>query len=241
MAITKHRAGGSRGANGYGEYQVRYASDKQKNFIKKLLEQKQHNFTGELDTLNVQGAGELITNLLSLPDKVGFVDVASEKQVSFAQSLALSKEGGQELVNQVLQLGKFQSLEQIPKKQMSNLINTLRSKEDKKATITDVGAYLYEGVVYSVRKNYHSGRLFLYTFDEVAKKYLINIPATKKFLPKLLPTHRLTLEEAEKYSANTGVCCHCGRTLTALKSVAGGIGSVCAKHYIKSRGVSSLL
>lgn len=241
MTTTKHRAGGSRGANGYGEYQVRYASDKQKNFIKKLLDQKQHNFTEDLDTLNVQGAGELITNLLSLPDKVGFVDYASEKQVSFAQSLSLTKENGQELVANAIQLAKVQSLEQLSKKQVSLLINNLKAKEDKKATITEVGAYLYEGVVYSVRKNYHNHKFYLYTYDEVAKKYLLNVSATKKMLSKLLPSHRLTLEEAEKYSANTGICCHCGRNLTVLKSVAGGIGPICAKYYIQSKGVSSLL
>lgn len=231
MATTKHRAGGSRGANGYGEYQVRYASDKQKNFIKKLLDQKQHNFTGDLDTLNVQGAGELITNLLSLPDKVGFVDYASEKQVSFAQSLALSKEGGQELVADVLQQSKVQSLEQLSKRQVSCLIETLRSKEDTKPTITEVGAYLYDEVIYSIRKSNRTGKLVIYTFDEIAKKYLPNFPATKNLLKKIQPEHRLTLEQAIKYSAHTGICVHCGRTLTLLKSVAGGMGAWCAKKY----------
>ena len=34
---TKHRKAGARGGNQYGEYKVRYASEKQANFIKKLL------------------------------------------------------------------------------------------------------------------------------------------------------------------------------------------------------------
>lgn len=241
MELKAHKAGGSKGGNAYGSYQVRYASDKQKNFIKKLLEQKQHNFTGDLDTLNVQGAGDLITNLLLLPDKVGFVDYASEKQVSFVRSLIESKEGGQQILLEALVNGNAQSLEKLSKKDVSILIATLRNTADKKPTITEVGAYLYEDVVYSVRKQYSTGKLVIYTYDEIAKKYLLNYPATKKLLSKLEPTHRLTLEQAEKYSANTGICCHCGRTLTVLKSVAGGIGPICSKYYNKRNGVSSLL
>lgn len=241
MELKAHKAGGSKGGNAYGSYQVRYASDKQKNFIKKLLEQKQHNFTGDLDTLNVQGAGDLITNLLLLPDKVGFVDYASEKQVSFVRSLIESKEGGQQILLEALVNGNAQSLEKLSKKNVSILIATLRNTADKKPTITEVGAYLYEDVVYSVRKQYSTGKLVIYTYDEIAKKYLLNYPATKKLLSKLEPTHRLTLEQAEKYSANTGICCHCGRTLTVLKSVAGGIGPICSKYYNKRNGVSSLL
>lgn len=237
--MTRHRAGGSKGGNAYGSYQVRYASDKQKDFIKKLLQQKEYNLSVDLSTLNVQGAGELITNLLSLPDKVGFVDYASEKQVSFAQSLSLAKEGGQESVANAIQLAKVQSLEQLSKKQISLLINELRAKEDKKSSITQVGAYLYDDVVYSIRKN-QNDKFILWTYNEQIKKYERNYSATKKLLNKIQPSDRLTLEQAEKYSAQTGLCCHCGRTLTVMKSIAGGIGPICAKQYIERNGVSAL-
>ena len=80
--LSTHRTGGAKGANGYGEYQGRYASDRQQQFIKTLLETKAHSFVDvDVTTLNVQGAGELITKLLLLPNKAGVINPASEKQL----------------------------------------------------------------------------------------------------------------------------------------------------------------
>lgn len=234
-----HKAGGTKGGNQYGTYEVRHASPKQIDFINKLLQKKEHNLVVDLSTLNVQGAGDLITNLLLLPDKVGFVDYASEKQVSFAMSLVDSKEKGMEILTNSLQLSKVSSLDKMSKQQISLLITQLRNAEEKKPTVTDVGAYLYEGVVYSIRKNQYD-KLIVWTYNEEIKKYERNYTATKKLLNKITPNHRLTLEEAEKYSAQTGLCCHCGRTLTVMKSIAGGIGPICAKQYIRRNGVSAL-
>ena len=225
---TKHKQGGTRGGNQYGSYQVRFASPRQINFIKKLLERKQHNLVVDEATLNVQGAGELITKLLMLPDKQGFVQYASDKQVKFAESLAQKKDKGLELVNDVLQSNNAVSLDKLDVRAISNLISELKAKEDKKAQITEVGAYLYEGVVYSIRKNQY-GRFVAWTFNPEIKKYERNYPATKNLLPLIQPSNRLTLEQAIKYSAHTGLCVHCGRTLTLLKSVASGMGAWCAK------------
>ena len=83
----QRKNGGANGGNQYGSYKVRYASDKQVQFIKKLLDQKQHDLVVDFNSLNVQGAGDLITKLLSLPDKQGYVALPSPKQISFAQSL----------------------------------------------------------------------------------------------------------------------------------------------------------
>lgn len=227
---TKHRKGGTKGGNQYGSYEVRHASQKQVDFLKKLLERKQHNLVVDFSTLNVQGAGELITNLLSLADKTDFVDYASEKQIEFATSLVKSKNEGIETLNRRLQGFNVSSIEQMTKTQISILITELKSKEDTKPTITEVGAYLYEGVVYSIRKNQYD-KLIAWTYNAEQKKYERNYPATKNLLPKIQPSDRLTLELAIKYSAQTGICCHCGKTLTVLKSVAGGIGPICAKRY----------
>lgn len=230
METKNRRKGGSKGGNKYGSYEVRYASQKQIDFINKLLQKKEHNLSVDLSTLNVQGAGDLITSLLALPDKVGFVDYASEKQVSFAQSLSNSKENGLEIVNNFLQKNNVLSLDKLDKSKVSLLITELKATEDKKATITEVGAYLYEGVVYSIRKNQYD-KFIVWTYNEERKAYERNYSATKNLLNKIQPTDRLTLELAIKYSAQTGICCHCGRSLTVLKSVAGGIGPICAKRY----------
>ena len=236
MTTTMHRVGGSKGANGYGEYQVRHASDKQQLFLKTLLEIKEHSF-GEIDipNLNVQGAGDLISRLLSLPNKAGVIVKPSEKQVAYAQALSLKKEGGLELLNQAFLDSNVNTIEELSKEKVSQIINGLRYRSDKQEpiAITEVGAYLVDEVVYSIRLGNESRKWQVWSYNAEAKKYLRESDKAKEgtVMHKAQPTDRLTLELAIKYSAHTGLCVHCGRTLTLLKSVAGGMGAICAKKY----------
>ena len=231
--LSTHRAGGSRGANGYGEYQVRNASDRQQQFIKTLLETKAHSFVDvDVTTLNVQGAGELITKLLALPNKAGVINPASEKQLSFADSLTKKKEGGIETLNHYLHNRKVSSLEELDRKDVSEIINALKFAKEitPPMKITEVGAYILNGIVYSIRQHSETKRWSVWTYSDTAERYVRN---DKEFsvLYQLDTTDRLTLELAIKYSAQVGICVHCGKTLTVLKSVAGGIGPICAKRY----------
>ena len=231
--LSTHRTGGAKGANGYGEYQVRYASDRQQQFIKTLLETKAHSFVDvDVTTLNVQGAGELITKLLALPNKAGVINPASEKQLSFADSLTKKKEGGIETLNHYLHNRKVSSLEELDRKDVSEIINALKFAKEitPPMKITEVGAYLLNGIVYSIRQQPETKRWSVWTYSDTAERYVRN---DKEFgvLYQLDTTDRLTLELAIKYSAQVGICVHCGKTLTVLKSVAGGIGPICAKKY----------
>ena len=231
--LSTHRTGGAKGANGYGEYQVRYASERQQQFIKTLLETKAHSFVDvDVTTLNVQGAGELITKLLALPNKAGVINPASEKQLSFADSLTKKKEGGIETLNHYLHNRKVSSLEELDRKDVSEIINALKFAKEitPPMKITEVGAYLLNGVVYSIRQQPETKRWSVWTYSDTAERYVRN---DKEFgvLYQLDTTDRLTLELAIKYSAQVGICVHCGKTLTVLKSVAGGIGPICAKKY----------
>lgn len=232
MTTTTHRKGGSTGANGYGEYQVRHASPKQIAFIENLLNTKDHNYNNlNLAELNVQGAGEIINSLLSCDNKTGVVIPPTERQVSFAQTLVKTKENGQKLLANVLQSKGVHSLEQLSRGDVSAIINSLKSAKEVPMQISEVGAYLFDSVVYSVRQSNESRKWSVWTYDSNLQKFSRNDSATKDVLKKLQPTDRLTLELAIKYSAQVGLCVHCGRTLTVLKSVAGGIGPICAKRY----------
>ena len=233
---TTHRKGGSRGANGYGEYQVRYASERQKQFINNLLATKEvpseSDFTGNsLETLNVQGAKDLITYLLQLPNKAGVVVPPTDKQLQFAQALVTSKEGGQNLLANVLQSRKVKDITQLSRGDVSGIINSLKNVKDAPLKITEVGAYLLDGTIYSIRQANESRKWSVWTYSDEAKKYVRNDVVKKEVLKKVEPKDRLTLELAIKYSAQVGICVHCGRTLTLLKSVAGGMGAICAKKY----------
>lgn len=229
---TKRRAGGSAGGNKYGSYQVRYASERQVSFIKKLLEQKQHNFPSDFDltTLNVQGAGDLINELLSCSDKAGFVIPPTDKQLNFAKSLISNKEGGQELLANVLQLKGVHGIEQLSKQDVSGIINSLKVVKDNPLKITEVGAYLLDETIYSIRQSNETKKWSVWAYSADVNKF-VRRDDLKDVLKKLEPKDRLTLELAIKYSAQVGICVHCGRTLTLLKSVAGGMGAWCAKKY----------
>ena len=235
MPNTKtHRKGGSRGANGYGEYQVRYASEKQKQFINNLFATKECEFDVaeiNVDELNVQGAKDLITLLLKQPNKAGIVIPPTEKQLQFAQALVTSKEGGQGLLANVLQSRGVNTIEQLSRSDVSAIINSLKNVKEAPMKINEVGAYLLDGVIYSIRQANESKKWSVWTYSDEAKKYVRNDEVKKEVLKKVEPTDRLTLELAIKYSAQVGICVHCGRTLTLLKSVAGGMGAICAKKY----------
>ena len=229
---TTHRKGGSKGANGYGEYKVRNASPKQIAFIEKLLATKNHNYNNlNLAELNVQGAGEIINALLSCDNKAGVVTPPTERQVQFAQSLVISKEGGQGLLANVLQSRGVHEIAQLSRGDVSAIINSLRLTKDAPIKVTEVGAYLLDGNIYSIRQASESKKWSVWTYSDEVKKYVRNDVVKSEVLKKVEPKDRLTLELAIKYSAQVGICVHCGRTLTLLKSVAGGMGAICAKKY----------
>jgi len=229
---TTHRKGGSTGANGYGEYKVRNASPKQVAFIEKLLATKNHNYNNlNLAELNVQGAGEIINALLSCDNKAGVVIPPTEKQLQFAQALVTSKEGGQGLLANVLQSKGVHELSQLSRGDVSAIINSLKLVKDAPMKITEVGAYLLDGIIYSIRQSNESKKWSVWTYSADVNKYVRNDVVKKEVLKKVEPKDRLTLELAIKYSAQVGICVHCGRTLTLLKSVAGGMGAICAKKY----------
>ena len=230
---TTHRKGGSRGANGYGEYKVRNASPKQIAFIEKLLATKNHNYNNlNLAELNVQGAGEVINSLLSCDNKAGVVIPPTERQVQFAQSLVTSKEGGQGLLANVLQSKGVHEIAQLSRADVSAIINSLKNVKDAPMKITEVGAYLLDGTIYSIRQSNESKKWSVWTYEGGnVNKYVRNDVVKNEVLKKVEPKDRLTLELAIKYSAQVGICVHCGRTLTLLKSVAGGMGAICAKKY----------
>ena len=98
--------------------------------------------------------------------------------------------------------------------------------------ITEVGAYLLDETIYSIRLGRESNKLQVFAYSDISKKYVrLGISKEKELLRQLQPTNRLTLEQAIKYSAQTGSCVHCGRTLTLRKSVVAGMGQVCASKY----------
>lgn len=84
-----------------------------------------------------------------------------------------------------------------------------------------------DGTMYRVRPSRQSGRLYAMRFDVVSYEFTY----APGVIYKLTASDRMTLEEAMAWGVQTGVCCVCGAFLTDEKSVARGIGPVCAKGF----------
>lgn len=224
--MTNHRPAGSPASNQYGTFRVRYASPAQQRFIAKLLDERIHEL-GDLDpaTVNVQNASSIIDQLLTCPIRADKMTYASDKQRGFITSLRESKVNGDIIVDETL--AKFGiTLDQLTSVQARNLIDRLLvAPSIPKSVKVDVGAYLHNGVVYSVRRGNQSGNLNAFSWDGTEWVY------AGKVKYDIQPSERLSLMDAMNFGAGTGVCVHCGRTLTDPDSVKFGIGSTCRKKY----------
>lgn len=93
-------------------------------------------------------------------------------------------------------------------------------------TPAEEGMYQKDGVIYKVQLAIHgSGRL--YAKRLTADGFVFAGGAIRE----LNSSHRMTLEQAKEYGALYGVCCRCATPLTDEKSIAAGIGPVCAGKF----------
>jgi hypothetical protein len=108
-------------------------------------------------------------------------------------------------------------------------------REEKEGTYfaVDVGAYYFEGRIFSVRRDRKSENLQAWEFDNVKQEYKRPFFSSeeRRILSTLNSRFRLSLKLAQKHSIESGICCHCGRLLTAKRSVANGMGPICKSYY----------
>ena len=142
------------------------------------------------------------------------VVLASDKQVAFINSLLSERVFSGEV--------DFATL---TSKGASDLIGQLLNAPKQVATLS-VGMYqLANGDIYRVQESRETGRLYAKRLD------LINgFEYDKGAIYTLKASDRMTLEQAKLFGVETGFCCVCGIFLTDPKSVANGIGPVCAKR-----------
>lgn len=228
---SAHRRAGTRGGNQYGEYKVRFASPRQVQFIKTLLEMKQHSLSEpNWDELNVQGAGELITALLKLPNREDRKRYISEKQENFLLHLVAIKEGGEQLLKASLLQEGVTDTSSLSFGIAQTLIDTLIKANVKTVKFNEAGAYRINDTIFSIRKGRQSGKWQVWAFDSLLGKWVLD---SKNYglLFEIKAENRLSLKEAIQHSALTGYCVNCGRTLTLASSVLKGMGRVCESKY----------
>lgn len=111
---------------------------------------------------------------------------------------------------------------------MSNIISILvQAPKLGSIPLLPVGFYLYEDSVYRVQKskstNGHYAKRLIVSGKRGVWSYS---PGAMK---NLHGAERLTVEQAAFLGHHLGVCVVCGATLTDEKSVAAGLGPICAK------------
>lgn len=144
------------------------------------------------------------------------MNLASEKQVSFINSLLATR-----LVSDDL-LSRIGNVAELDRAKASSLIEHLLGLPTKSVPELAVGMYLKDGEIYKVKRSEESGRLYASILVNGKFQY------AQGALRGLLPEHRMTLEQAKAYGVQYGICCVCGRLLTNEVSVTEGIGPVCA-------------
>jgi hypothetical protein len=164
---------------------------------------------------------------------------ATEKQLSFIKSLASEILGSDDLANQfIVKLHEDGALQ--TRMLVSGVIDELIAKRNAKRAEAlprpgrvelDPGMYkTADGTIYKVQKAVHgSGHVYAKKLVPPAEfggnAEFIYAPGA---LRGLMPEQKMTLEEAKAWGALYGTCVRCGRTLTDERSIADGIGPVCA-------------
>ena len=100
--------------------------------------------------------------------------------------------------------------------------------EDEAIPIEDVGPGAYfteDGRVARVKPSRSTGRLYAEVLDPEDGVWDYQRGAIFHL------TRRMTLDEAEAFSARMGACCMCGRLLSAQDSVERGIGPICRRYW----------
>ena len=226
--ISKGKPAGAKAGNQYGTFKVHYCSPAQARFIARLLNERVHDFQiGDATRVNKKHATRIIDQLLKCPKKV--IDPVSEKQLSYLDLLIKTRSGADQYTDLFLQAEKKSAIFSLDRDQAKKLIDQLvrLPKAQQSEVAIEVGAYLHDGVVYSVRRNSGSGRLHAFSFDADRKQWIF----ARDIVYQIKPEERLTLAQASQFGASTGYCVHCGRTLTVQKSVVAGMGRVCASKY----------
>lgn len=225
--MTIYKTAGSPASNQYGEFKVRYASSAQQKFIAKLLGERDHQL-GALDpaTVNAKHASDIINQLLQSPMKSGLVRQASDKQLAFIDKLVVDSFDRRDLLARFLSDWGVSNPRDLDVSKVSLLIDSLMAVQVAPPTVqVTVGAYRHGGVIYSVRKGRQSGNIHAFHFENGEWVYSGRVKYDIK------PEERLSRQEALEWGVSTGVCVHCGITLTDPKSVARGMGPTCQKKY----------
>lgn len=161
---------------------------------------------------------------------------ASDKQVSYLNSLLGARVIADDLRDDLRARISDGTLDS---KRASKAIDTLLSSPKASATATpskianlDLGMYrASDGTIYRVHESRETGNRYAKRMDYDLFSDKPRFVYAKGAISTLTPADRMSLADAKAWGMETGFCCVCGAFLTDEKSVANGIGPVCAKYF----------
>jgi hypothetical protein len=160
--------------------------------------------------------------------------MATERQIAFIEKLRDERDLSAFSEDFRARLSDSVHLYKYDNKDISNLITDLLNSPMKTVAgatpITEPGMYAKEKAgIFRVRISKTSGKPYAMRMilDPDADKARFEYEAGA--IRYLTAENRMSLEDAKKFGLETGFCCVCGAFLTDPKSVAVGIGPVCAK------------
>ena len=111
-------------------------------------------------------------------------------------------------------------------------------KNENADPVTEPGMYMFGADIFKVQRSKTSGNLYAKRLQPIGGARLNHedIEVGWEFIYdqgavyRLKSADRMTVEEASLFGIKFGVCCVCGITLKDAKSVAAGVGPVCAKR-----------
>ena len=122
----------------------------------------------------------------------------------------------------------------LDKDRASRAIDNLRVAPKAAAPKVELaeGVYRKDGVIFRVHRSRESGNLYAKRLElDLMSNGKPRFVYAKGAITALAPTHKMSREDAKAFGVETGICCVCGAFLTDDKSVAEGIGPVCAKRF----------
>lgn len=122
----------------------------------------------------------------------------------------------------------------LDKARASSAIDSLRVAPKAAAPKVELseGVYRRDGVIFRVHRSRESGNLYAKRLEfDLFGGSKPRFVYSKGAITALAPAHKMSREDAKAFGVETGICCVCGAFLTDDKSVAEGIGPVCAKRF----------
>jgi len=156
---------------------------------------------------------------------------ATEKQISFIGTL---RDGRELEASDVEMVNRLLSQEVVSMAAASNAIEFLKAKpwkrEEVANPVTEAGMYKLDTAFFKVQLSKQSGRFYAKRLVRDDGPNSFHFEYEARAIHQLRADHRLTLEEAKAWGVANCTCIVCGTLLTDPKSVAAGIGPVCAKR-----------